>query len=300
MKKRSRDGHLMTRAEKIGQVIVCVFLGILAFIMVYPLWHVMMYSISDPKLAMKGGMFLWPKGFGYYNYKVIFRTTQIWISFRNTFLKTVIGTSLSVLLSLLTAYPLSRKRLHGKSFFQGMFFFTMLFSGGTIPTYLLVNSLGMLDTFWALIIPGAMSAYNMFILRNALAAIPDSLEESARVDGAGHFRILFKIIAPIALPSMAAVALFYGLGNWNSYMDGLLYTNSSNLQLMQMYLRIVLTQTSSVNNIMGSQVSQTTEYISQSSTSMAIVTITVVPILVVYPWLSKYYVTGLSNGAVKG
>ena len=181
-----------------------------------------------------------------------------------------------------------------------MFFFTMLFSGGTIPTYLLVNSLGMLDTFWALIIPGAMSAYNMFILRNALAAIPDSLEESARVDGAGHFRILFKIIAPIALPSMAAVALFYGLGNWNSYMDGLLYTNSSNLQLMQMYLRIVLTQTSSVNNIMGSQVSQTTEYISQSSTSMAIVTITVVPILIVYPWLSKYYVTGLSNGAVKG
>lgn len=294
------QGHRRTRAEKIGHGIICVLLALLAFIMIYPFWHVMMYSISDPTRAMDGGLFLYPRGLSVYNYRMIFRTTQIWIGFRNTLAKTVIGTGLSVLLSLLTAYPLSLSRLRGRKYISGMIFFTMLFSGGTIPTYLLVKDLGMIDTFWALVIPGAMSAYNMFILRGALQSIPASLEESARIDGAGPFRILFRIVTPIAAPSLAAVALFYGLGNWNSYLDGLIYTNSNNLQLLQLYLRNVLTQTSSVNSIMSVAGEGTGEYMSQTSTQMAIVMITVVPILVAYPWLSRFYVRGLSVGAVKG
>lgn len=296
----ANEGHRTTKAERVGQRCVCVFLALLTFVMVYPLWHVIMYSISNPILAMEGGIFLIPRGFSVYNYKMIFRTSQIWSSIRITVLKTIIGTCLSVILSLTTAYPLSIPRLRGRRFFQGLIFFTMLFSGGTIPTYLLVKDLGMLDTFWALILPGAISAYNMFILRNALQAIPASLEESARIDGATPLRTCFQIIAPIAAPSLAAIGLFYGLGNWNSYMDGLLYTSSSSLQLLQLYLRTVLTQTSSVNSIMSSAGEVTSDYLSQSSMQMAIVVITVLPILVVYPWLSRFYVKGLSVGAVKG
>jgi putative aldouronate transport system permease protein len=292
--------HRTTKAERFGQRTVCFFLLMLSFIMIYPLWHVFMYSISNPIQAMDGGAFLIPRGFSVYNYKMIFRTHQIWISIRVTVLKTIFGTFLSVFLSLTTAYPLSLPRLRGRRFFQGLIFFTMLFSGGIIPTYLLVKDLGLLDTFWALIFPGAINAYNMFILRNALQAIPASLEESARIDGANPLRTCFQVIAPIATPSLAAIGLFYGLGNWNSYMDGLLYTSSSSLQLLQLYLRTVLTQTSSVNSIMSAAGEVTSDYLSQSSMQMAIVVITVLPILVVYPWLSRFYVKGLSVGAVKG
>ena len=293
-------GQRRTRGEMTGQILVCIFLTLLSFVMIYPLWHVFMYSISDPVQAMNGGIFLIPRGFDTYNYRMIFKTSQIWISLRNSIGKTVIGTAISVLLSLLTAYPLSLPRLKGRNLISKLIFFTMLFSGGTIPLYLQVKELGMIDTFWALVLPSAMTAHNMFILRNAFQAVPASLEESARIDGANPVTILFRIVAPMVTPTIAAITLFYGLANWNSYMDGLLYTNTNELQLMQLYLRNVLAQTSSANAIMAQVGTQSNGYLSQSSTQMAIVMITVTPILVVYPWLSRYYVSGLTVGAVKG
>ncbi len=293
-------GQRRTRGETIGQTIVCIFLSLLSFIMIYPLWHVFMYSISDPVQAMEGGLFLLPRGFDTYNYRMIFKTSQIWVSMRNSVGKTVVGTAISVLLSLLTAYPLSLPRLKGRNLISKLIFFTMLFSGGTIPLYLQVRDLGLIDTFWALVLPGAMSAHNMFILRNAFQAVPASLEESARIDGANPVTILFRIVTPMVTPTIAAITLFYGLANWNSYMDGLLYTNTNELQLMQLYLRNTLAQTSSANAIMSQVGTQSSGYLSQSSTQMAIVMITVIPILVVYPWLSRYYVSGLTVGAVKG
>ena len=302
MKKISlaSGGQRRTRGETIGQTIILCFLALLCLIMIYPVWHVFMYSISDPIQAMDGGIFLWPRGFDTYNYRMIFKTTQIWISLRNSVAKTVVGTIISVLLSLLTAYPLSLPRLKGRNLISKLIFFTMLFSGGTIPIYLQVKSLGLLNTFWSLVLPGAIGAHNMFILRNALQSVPASLEESARIDGANAVTILFRIIAPMVLPTLAAVTLFYGLGNWNSYMDGLLYTNTTDLQLMQLYLRNVLSQTSSANAIMAQVGTQSSGYLSQSATQMAIVVVTVVPILIVYPWLSRFYVSGLTVGAVKG
>ena len=293
-------GQRRTRGEKTGQTAVCVFLTLLSFIMIYPLWHVFMYSISDPIQAMEGGIFLLPRGFDTYNYRMIFKTSQIWVSMRNSVGKTVVGTGISVLLSLLTAYPRSLPRVKGRNIISRLIFFTMLFSGGTIPLYLQVRDLGLIDTFWALVLPSAMTAHNMFILRNAFQAVPASLEESARIDGANPVTILFRVVMPMVTPTIAAITLFYGLANWNSYMDGLLYTNTNELQLMQLYLRNTLAQTSSANAIMSQVGTQSTGYLSQSSTQMAIVMITVVPILVVYPWLSRYYVSGLTVGAVKG
>ncbi|MBR5225124.1 MAG: carbohydrate ABC transporter permease [Clostridia bacterium] len=293
-------GQRRTSGEKIGQAIIYLFLLLLVFCMVYPIWHVFMYSISDPIQAMDGGLFFLPRGFDTYNYRMIFKTSQIWVALRNSLAKTIVGTAISVLLTLLTAYPLSLPRLHGRNIIARLIFFTMLFSGGTIPLYLQVKDLGLLDTFWALVLPGAIGAHNMFILRNALQAVPASLEESARMDGANPFTILFRIAVPMVAPTIAAITLFYGLANWNSYMDGLLYTNSSSLQLLQLYLRMVLSQTSSANAIMAQVGTESTGYLSQTSTQMAIVVITVIPIMIVYPWLSRFYVSGLSTGAVKG
>ena len=294
------SGQRRTKGEKIGQILICGFLVLFVFFLVYPIWHVFMYSISDPVLAMNGGIFFLPRGFDTYNYRMIFKTSQIWIALRNSVAKTVVGTALSVLLTLLTAYPLSLPRLMGRNFIARMIFFTMLFSGGTIPLYLQVKTLGLLDTFWALILPGAIGAHNMFILRNALQSVPASLEESARMDGANPFIILFRIAVPMVAPTIAAITLFYGLGNWNSYMDGLLYTNSTSLQLLQLYLRMVLSQTSSANAIMAQVGTESSGYLSQTSTQMAIVVVTIIPIMIVYPWLSRFYVSGLSSGAVKG
>ena len=177
----------------------------------------------------------------------------------------------------------------------------MLFrSGGTIPTYLLVKSLGLIDTFWALVLPGAVSAYNMFILRNYIQSLPAELEESARIDGANAFTILFKIVIPLSAPSLAAIAMFYGVGNWNSYMDCLLYTNKADLQVLQLYLRQVLLQTSSVNASVTVANAVTDEYISDTAMQMVIIAVEVIPILVVYPWLQRFYTKGITVGAVKG
>ncbi|MEG0768068.1 MAG: carbohydrate ABC transporter permease, partial [Clostridia bacterium] len=183
-------------SERIGNGLVCAFLIAFAFTTTYPFWHVVMYSISDSHAAMRGGLFLWPRQIDFLAYTLIFKTTQIFVAYGNTILRTLIGTLLSIIITCMTAYPLSLKRFRGRSFFSMMIFFTMLFSGGMIPTFLLVQSLGLIDTFWALVLPGMMSAYNMFIVRNYFQSLPASLEESAHIDGANAFVVLLRIIIP--------------------------------------------------------------------------------------------------------
>ena len=288
-----------TKGERIGNHIILILLGLLSLIMLYPFWYVIMYSISDPKQALGGGLFLYPKGISFYSYELVLKNSQIWVAYKNTILKTFVGTVLSVLLSAMTAYPLSVKRLRGRGVISMYIFFTMLFGGGTIPTYLLVKSLGLIDTFSALVLPGAISAYNMFILRNYMQSLPSELEESARMDGARATTILFRIVIPLSTPSLAAIAMFYGVGNWNSYMDCLLYTNSNSLQTLQLYLRQVLLQTSSSNAAM-TVAGNASEYVSDTQVQMVVVAVSIIPILIVYPWLQRFYTKGITVGAVKG
>jgi putative aldouronate transport system permease protein len=280
-------------------LILCLF----AFSTVYPFWHVIMYSLSDSRAAMSGGLFFWPREFSLKGYEMVFKTAQIWIAYSNSIKVTVVGTVFSILLSALTAYPLSRRRLHGRSFIQMVFFFTMLFGGGMIPTYLVVNSIGLLDTFWALFLPGALSVYNMFILRNFMQSIPDSLEESARLDGASDFLILFRIMLPLCAPSLAAVAMFYGVGYWNSYMNCLLYINGNRYQVLPLYLRNILTQSAASAISQSSNVAGMAEQaatLTEETIKMTNVAVSVVPILIVYPFLQRYYTKGITVGAVKG
>lgn len=289
--------------ERVGYFFIMLFLGMFAFSTIYPVWHVIMYSFSDSKLAMSGGLFFWPRGFSIMAYEMVFATEQIWVSYANSFMVTLVGTIVSLVLSIVTAYPLSRKRLHGRGFLQMFFFFTMLFNGGLIPTYLVVSSIGLTDSFWALILPGSLSVYNMFILRNFMQAIPDSLEESARLDGANDVIIMLRIILPLCGPSIAAIAMFYGVHHWNGYMNCLLYTNTNELQVMPMYLRTVLggaaanaLSASAATNSLG----EASKVLTEESVKMTTVAVAVVPIICVYPFLQRFYTKGLTVGAVKG
>lgn len=292
-----------TRGETIGQILIVIFLGLFAFTTIYPFWHVVMYSLSNSKDASLGGFFFYPRNPTLISYGMIFKTNQIFVAYRNTILKTLVGTVISLAITSLTAYPLSVKRFRGRQFFSLMIFFTMLFSGGMIPTFLIVKSLGLLDSFWALVLPGAMSAYNMFILKNYMQSLPASLEESAHIDGANAFVTLFRIILPLCTPSLAALAMFYGVGNWNGYMDCLLYTNSQKLQVLQLYLRTVLSQTSAMNALSAgdlSNVGTAAMELSDETMKMTTVAVSIIPILLVYPFLQRFYTKGITVGAVKG
>ena len=230
---------------------------------------------------------------------MIFKTRQIYVAYSNTILRTFLGTLLSVFLTALTAFPLSLKRMRGRQFFSMLIFFTMLFNGGLIPTFLVVQELGLIDTFLALILPSAMSAYNMFILRNYFQQIPESLEESAYIDGANPFIVLFRIILPVSAPSVAAIAMFYGIAIWNSYLDCLLYTNSDTLQVLQIYLRNLLASAGAMDSIAGVAGSDASR-LTEETVKMTTIAVSVIPILVVYPFLQRYYTKGITVGAVKG
>lgn len=302
--KRARKNRIARgRGEKIGHVIICIVLGLFAFSTVYPAWHVLMYSLSDSKLAMSGGFFFWPRGFSLKGYEMVFKTSQIWVAYKNSLLVMLVGTILSVTLSAMTAYPLSRKRLRGRNFFSMVVFFTMLFSGGMIPLYLQVAGLGLLDTFWSMVLPTCMSAYNMFILRNFMQTVPDALEESARLDGANDIVILVRIMLPLCAPSLAAIAMFYGVGFWNDYMNCLLYTNSARLQVLPLYLRSILggaaaNALSASGDLSG--LGEASSILTEETVKMTVVAVSIIPILLLYPYLQRFYTKGITIGAVKG
>lgn len=304
MKRAKKSQRIArSRGERIGHTIICIVLGLFAFSTVYPAWHVLMYSLSDSKLSMSGGFFFWPRGFSLKGYEMVFKTSQIWVAYKNSLMVMLVGTALSVTLSAMTAYPLSRKRLHGRNFFSMVVFFTMLFSGGMIPLYLQVANLGLLDTFWSMVLPTCMSAYNMFILRNFMQTVPDALEESARLDGANDVVIMVRIMLPLCAPSLAAIAMFYGVSFWNNYMNCLLYTNAPRLQVLPLYLRGILGG-AAANALSASgdlsNLGEASNVLTEETVKMTVVAVSIIPILILYPYLQRFYTKGITIGAVKG
>ncbi len=299
--KRYRKLGAATSGERVGQIINGIFLGLMVVITIYPFWHVVMYSLSDSHASMSGGIFLWPREFSLLSYQQLLSTKQLYICYRNSLLKTLIGTGVSLLLTALTAYPLSLPRFKGRGFFSLMIFFTMLFNGGMIPTYLLIRDLHMLDTFWVYVLPAAMSAYNMFILRNFFQSIPPSLEESALLDGANPFQVLFHIVFPLSGPALAALAMFYGVALWNGYMDNVLYVNDSNLQLLQNFLRQLIAAAGAKSGTVSEMADvSAASRLTEETVKMTVITVSVIPVLIVYPFLQKYYTKGVMVGSVKG
>lgn len=277
---------------------ICLILVII--ITIYPVWHVLMYSISDSRKAMTGGLFLLPKGFSLTTYEMLFKTKRLFMALKNTFAKTIIGTGINLTVTVLTAYALSLDELKGRRAIQLVIYFTMLFSGGIIPTYILIKNLHMLDTFWVYVIPAALSPYNMFIMRSFFKTIPKSLSESAMLDGANHGQILARIILPLSKPSIATITLYYARANWNSYMDGVLYVNSTRLELLQVYLRRLISATGAKGALAESGDLSGAMTVTEESMKMTVIAVSLIPIVILYLFLQKYFVKGATVGSVKG
>lgn len=287
-------------SRKAFNVFNIIFMLCMIVITLYPLLYVVFASLSDSNELMKhSGLLLKPVGFSWAAYKAVFKNPNILQGYKNTIIVLISSVTVSMFLTCLAAYVLSRKNVLFNGVITFMIMFTMFFSGGMIPTYLLVNNLGLTNTYWALILPTAISTYNMIIMRTGFAAIPESLEESAKIDGANHFTILFKIVIPLAKPTMAVIVLYYAVACWNSWFNAMIYLQKRrDLQPLQLILRGILIE-NDTSNMQDGNVGQDTESIAESI-KYAVIVVATLPILAIYPFLQKYFIKGIMIGAVKG
>ncbi len=275
---------------------ICVVIATL-----YPFLHVLALSLNDSLDTVKGGIHIWPREFTLENYKTIFGYDTLLIGARNSVLRTIIGTVLSVFACSMIAYTLSRRDFQLRRFLSVFLAMTMYLSAGLIPGYMLIRHLGLINTFWVYILPGIVSAWNVFIIRSFMDGLPYVLQESAKLDGANDFTIYWRIIMPLCKPVLATVALFVAVGQWNSWFDNYLY-NSMNTQLttLQYELQKILQSTTVGQSApRGQSVLENMARVSPQSIKMAITIVVTVPILLVYPFLQKYFVKGMTLGAVK-
>ena len=285
--------------ERVFTVFNYIFFTVLCLLMLYPFWHVMMLSFSSMAQALKGGIFLWPRGFNLDTYRSVFKNPDIYTGFSTTLFVTAVGTVLGTLLTAMTAYPLSKSRLRGGKVLMLLVLFTMIFNAGMIPNYLLIRNLNLYDSRWALILPLLLSAYNCIIMKTFFLSIPDSLEESARIDGANDIRIFFSIIIPLSKATIASIALFTAVMYWNDYFSTVLYIKETDKWSLQAVLRNMLTNTQQAMQSAGVNVRAQTNTNAETIKAASIVVATV-PILVVYPFAQKYFVKGVMIGGVKG
>jgi len=277
-----------------------LFMTVLVLVTVYPFIYVLATSLSDPIKVMAGEVWLLPIGFNLDAYDIVLRSKTVWNAYGNTIFYVVAGTSLNVVLTMLGAYPLSRRSLYGRGLFSSVIVFTMFFGAGMIPNFLLVKELGMLNTRWALIIPGAISAWLLIMTRTYLQAnIPDELVEAAQIDGANDLTILWRLVVPLSLPILAVIALFYGVGHWNEYVAALIYLRDVSLQPLQVILRQILLAQMGLD--LASQVDDTFKEALMAQTLRPATTIVAtIPILLFYPFLQRYFVKGMMVGSLKG
>lgn len=288
------------RSDFLFDVCVNLIAALVVLIVLVPLIFVLAASFSDPDLVIRGEVLLIPKGFTLKAYTMVFENEDIWRGFRNTCFYTIAGTGISVVLTVLAAYPLSKKELPGRNLFMMLILFTMYFSGGMIPTYLVVKDLGMYDTIWALLIPAAISTYNLIVAKTFFEnSIPSEVYESARLDGCNNVAMLPKIVLPLSKAILAVLTLYYAVGIWNAYFDALIYIRNTDLHPLQIVLRNILllgqTEQMGTNDVGMAEKIKMAEAIKYSA-----IVVSSIPMLLLYPFVQKYFVKGVMIGAVKG
>ncbi|WP_205694255.1 carbohydrate ABC transporter permease [Clostridium manihotivorum] len=289
-----------TKSEAIFDTVNIIIMLVICFITIYPIWYTIVNSFNEGQDAMRGGIYWWPRKFTLQNYVAVFSNSGIVKALGVTVAKTVIGTVVHVFFTAMVAYALSKKDLIGRNIYTTLGLITLFFSGGLIPLYLLIKSLGLLDNFLVYIIPAAFSFYDLLIFKSFFSQIPASLEEAARIDGASDFKIFVRVVIPLSLPVIATIALFHGVYQWNDYFTGMIYINKNDLQPIQTYLYKVVAQAgaNSVSANMPGAVGATT--VTQQTIKLATMVVTTFPIVCVYPFLQKYFVKGMLLGSVKG
>ncbi|MFE4712754.1 MULTISPECIES: carbohydrate ABC transporter permease [Paenibacillus] len=293
MNRKAIKGDLDSRIFNAFNIAVLL---IVSLVIMIPLWNVIISSLSSGRALAEGGFIFWSKEFSLENYRAVFRDSSIWQAFFISVSKTTLGVITHVFFCAMVGYALSKKHLRGRKLYVVMGVITMFFSGGMIPTYLLIKSLGLLNSFWVYIIPALFSYYDVVILMNFFRNVPDALEESAKIDGAGEWRVFLKIFIPLSMPAMATIALFNGVGQWNDFMTTKLYITDQALYPLQMklYEVIVQSQTQSMQNIGSVMIETTTKGV-----QLATIVITTLPIVLMYPLLQRYFISGMMLGAVK-
>ncbi len=289
------------RIWTIQQFLLVFVIFIFVLTCVLPFINVIAISVSSKSEILRGAVSFWPKEFNLQAYELIFKDKSMIRSLFFTVEITVIHTALAMMLTILMAYPLTKRRLKGRKFLNFFALFTMYFSGGTIPIYLNIKELGMIDTMWSLIVPTALSTYYMIIMRSFFQTLPEALEEAAIIDGANDFQVLWRVYLPLSLASLATITLFYAVTKWNSFQDAIYYITKRDLQPLQLKLYNIIegSQAVEVATVEGSGAATIQSSVSESIRSATIIFATL-PILVVYPFVQRYFVAGVTIGAVKG
>lgn len=289
-----------TKLDRIIDVVIYALLGIFGFLTLFPLYYVFVVSITPYSEVLRhGGFIIFPTSVTMDAFKTIFSSPTVPQALKITIFITVVGTFLNLAVTTLLAYPLSKKYIPGRNTVLIAIVFTMLFSGGLIPLYLVVRATGLMNTVWALIIPGMVSTFNMLIMKTYFENLPTEVEEAAKVDGCSDVGTLFRIVLPLSAPIMATIGLFYGVGHWNAYFQGIMYLNDKTLYPIQVVLRNMI-QTPNVSQELAISNPMLMQTLPPETIKMATVVVAIIPVLVIYPFLQRYFVKGMLLGSIKG
>ncbi|MET3548603.1 putative aldouronate transport system permease protein [Paenibacillus favisporus] len=291
-----------TVPEHLFDASLYVFLAIIFLATFYPFWNIFVISLNDATDTLKGGLYFWPRVPTFESYMTIFRNPEIWSAIKITVLRTIVGTAVSIFCISMLAYALSKRNLIGWKYFSFFFVFTMYFGGGLIPTYMVIKSVGLIDSFWVYIFPGLIGVFLMILVRTFIEQIPGEIEESSKIDGANDLQIFFRIIMPLCVPVLATIGLFLAIGHWNSWYDSYVYTYKPELKTLQAVLVKILNQFQTASMMSDAQqLAQSSKRIPVSSESirMAVTMVATLPIILVYPFVQRYFVKGIMMGAIK-
>lgn len=287
--------------DRIFMIFVYALLALVLLLVLLPLLYVVAASFSSSAAVVSGRVWLWPVEPSLRGYEAVFSNPKIGMGFKNSFIYMFAGTSINLVMTMLCAYPMTRKEFRARNVLTALFVFTMYFSGGMVPTYMVVQKLGLIDTRWAMLLPTAMSVWNVILCRTYIASsIPDSLYEAASIDGCTPIRFLISIVVPLSAPILAVLALYYGVGHWNAYFNAMIYLNNIRLQPLQLVLREILV----LGQIDPSMIANAKELAAKQGLSdllkYSVIVVASVPVMLIYPFVQKYFVKGVMIGAVKG
>ncbi|MWV43300.1 ABC transporter permease subunit [Paenibacillus sp. HJL G12] len=288
-------------SDRLFTIVNYTVLALIMIIVLYPLVYVVSASFSSSSAVLSGRVWLWPVEPTLDGYRAVFKNGMVVRGFMNTLFYTVAGTGINLLFTVLAAYPLSRRDFRGRNVFMLLFVFTMMFNGGLIPTYLLVKNLGMIDTVWSMLIPAALSVWNVIIMRTYFqTTIPGELLEASQLDGCTDFRFLLRIVLPLSGPILAVIALFYAVGHWNQYFNAMIFLKRADLYPLQLILRDILVQNEINIDMLGDAKTAAARQGLRELLKYSLIVVTSVPLLVVYPFVQKFFVKGVMIGSLKG
>ena len=303
IKKKKHKGIALDASEKFVSGFAYVMMTIFSLVAILPCLHVISKAFSRGTYVSQGAVWFWPRGFQLETISYILFETEFFNALKNTLIVTCVGTLISVVVSITTAYPLSKPSFKGRKVITLLYVFSMVFFGGIVPAYMVVQMLGILDTYAALILPFAIVQFNMFIVKNYFEGLPETIEESARIDGAGDFKILTSIVCPMSTPVIATVTLLYAINYWNNYFHAMMYTKSTNMKTLQVYLYDLINSGAGfLENLSSGGFTSTSMSANITSEGMvaAAVTLSIIPIIALYPFISRFLIKGITIGSVKG